>query len=382
MLTNQRSKFTLPKNQTYLNCAYMSPLPKLVEKAGIKALLRKRNPLSIPPDAFFTDVELLRKEFSKLVNCAANRVAIIPSASYGISTVAQNIPINHGEEIIIMEEQFPSNVYPWQRLASKTGAIIKTIKAPVELKNRGREWNQKILEAISSKTKVVAMGNVHWADGTLFNLQAIRQRTKEVGAFLIIDGTQSVGALPFDVAALQPDALVCAAYKWLFGPYSIGFAYYSDSFLNGIPLEENWITRLGSEDFSGLVKYEDDYQPGATRFDMGERSNFILVPMAIEALRLVNQWKPKNIQQYTERITRKPIAELRDAGWWIEGEDFRSSHLFGIRPPTEIDLNKIKQQLAKAKVGVSFRGNSIRVAPNVYNRENDVWRLVDVLLKS
>lgn len=381
MLNNQRSRFSLPKNQTYLNCAYMSPLPKVVEKAGLQAVMRKRNPISISPSDFFTDAKKLRTEFGKLVNCFPNRVAIIPSASYGISTVAQNIPINKGEEIMVMGEQFPSNVYPWQRLASKTGAIVKTIEAPVDLQDRGREWNQKVLAAINSKTRVVAMGNVHWADGTLFNLQAIRNRTKEVGALLIIDGTQSVGALPIDVAVLQPDALVCAAYKWLLGPYAIGMAYFGDAFLDGIPLEENWITRLGSEEFSGLVKYEQHYQPGVTRFDMGERSNFILVPMAIEALRLVNLWKPKNIQQYAHRITHKPLATLKAAGWWIEDDSFRSQHLFGIRPPSGVDLKKIKEKLTKAKIGVSFRGNSIRVAPHVYNSEQDVWKLVNALIK-
>ena len=81
------------------------------------------------------------------------------------------------------------------------------------------------------------MGHIHWADGTLFDLIAIRKKADKVGAKLIIDGTQSVGALPFSVKEIQPDALIVGGYKWLLGPYSIGMAYYADTFNNGEPLE-------------------------------------------------------------------------------------------------------------------------------------------------
>ena len=313
------------------------------------------------------------------MNCSIENVAIIPSASYGISTLANNIPLAQGDEIVVLAEQFPSNVYPWQRLANEKSATLITVEPPQKFNNRGAGWNQRILESINTKTKVVAMGHVHWADGTLFDLQAIRKRTSEVKAMLIIDGTQSVGALPIDVSALQPDALVCAAYKWLMGPYTTGLAYFSDHFLNGRPLEENWITRKSSEDFAGLVSYRDEYQPGARRFDMGERSNFILNPMLLSALKMVNRWKPGRVQQYTRHITSIPLQALREHGWWIEDDHFRANHLFGLRPETPMDMAKLKKRLSKARIAVSYRGDAIRVAPHVYNSENDLWKLVEVI---
>ena len=107
------------------------------------------------------------------------------------------------------------------------------------------------------------MSHIHWADGTLFDLKAIRQRTRDVGALLIIDGTQSIGALPFDIQEIQPDALICAGYKWLMGPYSLGLAYLGEFFDEGIPIEENWKNRHNSHHFARLVNYEDKYQPHA-----------------------------------------------------------------------------------------------------------------------
>jgi selenocysteine lyase/cysteine desulfurase len=381
MLSLQRSKFSLPKESTYLNCAYMSPLLKSVEKAGMEGIKRKRNPFSITPSDFFTDTEKLRAEFAKLINVSnKKRIALVPSVSYGMANVVKNLRIERGDNIVVAAEQFPSNYYPWHKLCAEQGSNLKAISPPLILNGRGKEWNERILNSIDTKTKLVALGHVHWADGTLFQLADIRKRTKEVGALLIIDGTQSVGALPFDVSVIQPDALICGGYKWLMGAYSLGYAYYSEYFDQGKPVEENWINRLDSENFSGLVNYQNEYQPGALRYEVGEHSNFILVPMGIAALKQINQWKPKNIQHYCAKISNEAIAKLRERGFWIEDEKYRGMHLFGIRLPERIDQEKLKLRLKRNKISVSFRGDAIRVSPNVYNTEAELTRLANVLM--
>ena len=132
---------------------------------------------------------------------------------------------------------------------------------------RARKWNERVLEAIGDDTAIVALCQVHWTDGTLFDLEEVGTRCREVGAALVVDGTQSVGALPFDVGRIRPDALVCAGYKWLMGPYSIGAAYFGPRFDGGTPLEEAWLAREGSDDFPRLVDYTDTYRPGAARYE-------------------------------------------------------------------------------------------------------------------
>ena len=357
----------------------MSPLLKSVEKTGINNLRNKRNPIRIAPQDFFTDSDLLREEYARLINVSdPKRIVIIPSVSYGMATVARNLKLERGDKIIVAAEQFPSNYYPWQSLCLETGAEVKLIEPPTELGGRGGKWNEKILETIDTTTKAVAIANVHWADGTLFQLEAIRKRTREVGALLIIDGTQSVGALPFDVQKIQPDALICAGYKWLLGPYSIGMAYYGEYFDGGKPIEENWINRLSSEDFDQLVNYQPAYQDGSLRYEVGEHSNFILVPMMLRAVQQLSRWGIENIQSYCKNITAESIDVLQSKGFWVEHENFRSAHLFGIRMPGK-DLNKMKDILRKNKIYVSFRGDAIRVAPNVYNDAKDLQRLVKIL---
>jgi selenocysteine lyase/cysteine desulfurase len=353
---------------------------KTVEKAGIRAVRLKRNPAEITPKSFFADSELLREQFAKLINVAdPKRIAILPSVSYGISTVAKNLGIVKGQHIIVAAEQFPSNYYPWHTLCEETGAEIKIVAPEDNLKERGKKWNEKILESINSQTRAVAIAHTHWADGTKFNLEAIRKRTSEVGALLIVDGSQSVGALPFDIEKVKPDALICAGYKWMLGPYSIGLAYYSETFDGGKPLEESWINRLNSEDFTKLVNYQTQYQPGALRYDVGEHGNFTLVPMMIKALIQLNKWHVENIQTYCSSISSKAIEALREKGFWIEDDEFRGAHIIGIRILQGSDIEKIKGAFIKNKIYVSFRGDAIRVSPNVYNDEKDLKKLAKVL---
>jgi selenocysteine lyase/cysteine desulfurase len=371
----QRKAFSLPPDLHYLNCAYMSPLPRVVEEAGMRGMVGKRDPSLLEPEDFFRDSQEVRRLFASLVNAPdPDAVAIIPSVSYGIGIATRNTLLTSGQNIVLLHEQFPSNVYGWRRLAWERGAQIRTV-GPGDGEFRGRGWNERILEAIDGDTGVVALAPVHWTDGTLFDLEAIGDRAREVGAALVVDGTQSVGALPFDVQRLRPDALIVASYKWLFGPYSIGVGYFGPRYLDGVPLEEGWIARDGSQDFRALVEYQDRYQPGAVRFDVGERSNFILVPMLVAALQLVLEWGPERIQSYTRQLSQDLLEEAQSLGYAIEEDSHRVGHLFGLRMPPGVEMECLKEALQREKVSSSLRGSALRVSPHVYNDEEDVEAL-------
>ena len=374
----QKTKFILSKKITYLNCAYMSPMLKKVEKAGVKGIKQKRKPYHITPIDFFKTSDLVKKRFSSIIDCKNhNRIAIIPSASYGLANVVNNISIKEKDEIILLDEQFPSNVYPWLNLKERSKAKLVFIKRPDTLIDSGKKWNEEILAAITNKTKVVTIGNIHWACGTLFDLIAIRKKTAEVGALLIIDGTQSIGALPLSIEKIQPDALICAGYKWLMGPYSIGVAYYGNYFDKGIPIEDNWINRRGSENFSGLINYNDKYGELASRYNVGEQSNFILLPMLLAGLNQIESWGVKNIQDYCENLISEEIKKVNQKKYWIEKENYRANHLFGIK---QLD-NKVNliEKLKSKKISVSIRGDKIRVSPHVYNDKREIKKLFECL---
>jgi selenocysteine lyase/cysteine desulfurase len=376
----QRHLFSLPPDEHYLNCAYMGPLPKSVEAAGIEGVRRKVVPRRITPPDFFREPEQLRERFGALVHAEPHRVALVPSVSYGVGIAAHNAALRRGQNVVLPGEEFPSNVYAWMDHCAREGAELRVVPRPTDAQRVGRTWNERILEAIDAGTAVVTLTAVHWTDGTRFDLGAIGRRAREVGALLIVDGTQSVGALPFDFAAVQPDLLVCASYKWLLGPYQLGFAVLGERLLDGRPFEMNWLNREHSEDFASLVDYKPGYQPGARRFDVGERSNPITVPMLLESLRQILAWGVESIQAYCAGLGRVLEEALGDRhGFSLNPSEERGAHLFGVRVPHPELIPAILEQLAARKVYVSQRGSSVRVSPNVYNTPEDMAALAEAL---
>ncbi|MDX1479762.1 MAG: aminotransferase class V-fold PLP-dependent enzyme [Saprospiraceae bacterium] len=372
----QRDLFRLEDDVHYINCAYQAPLMRQAEEAGRIALRQRTRPYTYTVKDFFKPVRRVKQQFAKLIGAPDHeRIAVIPSVSYGIATVAANVDLKAGENIVVVSEQFPSNYYAWKRLCAERGAELRVIEAP----EKRTDWSMRIAMAINEQTRVLAMGHVHWADGTKFAISGIAQKARSMGALVIIDGTQSIGALPFPFQEVQPDALICAAYKWLLGPYSIGLAYYGPWFDDKLPIEENWITRERSDDFQNLVMYQDHYRPKAFRYSVGESSNFLLVPILLAALKQLNAWRPKRIQRYCQKLVEPYIPGWQEMGFQIPDKEDRAAHLFGIRVPAGTDLDQIKPILRKHQVHVSFRGDALRVSPHLYNNQDDMAALTKVL---
>jgi len=379
VLTCQRGQFNIPAGLHYLNCAYMGPLPRVAEEAGVLGLRMKRDPSAILPHHFFDTSLELRRLFSRLIgNADPTRISIGPGVSYSVAIAAKNLPLSSDQNIVLTYEQFPSNMHAWARKAQDVNADLRVIGPPDTI-HRGANWNAEILTAIDSATAVVSLPTVHWTDGTIFDLVEVGRRCREVGAALVVDGTQSVGALPFDVNVVRPDVLMCSGYKWLLGPYSVGLTYFGPRFDDGEPLEETWIGREGSEDFEHLVDYRAGYQPGAIRYDVAQRSNFALLPVAVASLRLIIEWQPARIQAYCKDLTDNFFEEVEELGFTVEDAHWRSAHLFGLRMPKGLELVELQQALKARGVSASLRGSALRVSPNVYNDAEDVSALLEGL---
>ncbi|MAD98121.1 MAG: aminotransferase [Flavobacteriaceae bacterium] len=377
-LKSQKAIFKIPKDVVYLNTASFSPAFNAIEEAGIQAVLDKNRPDLITVDSFFKPINELRSLFAELIESDdMDRVVNIPSVSYGLANVANNVCLKSTDEILIIDEQFPSNYYIWKKLTDQYGARLKIIEPPKTKSNKGKKWNKILLDSINENTALVAMGHVHWSNGTLFDLKEIRRKTQEFNSLLIIDGSQSVGALPFSVKELAPDALIAAGYKWLFGPYGSAIAYYGPYFDNGNPIEENWINRVNSERFSELTTYQSEYKPKAQRYSVGESSSLIYNQMRVAALQQVIEWQPQRIQEYCRETTATFVNQMRALGCHIEQDDCRSHHMFGVGFPENFDIEKLKIKLEKEKVNVSFRGAFMRVSCHVFNTKEDFEVLLE-----
>lgn len=353
---------------------------KHIEKVGWEAVSQNNDPSLIKSTDFFDPYLKVQRLYAQLINASdPNRIVLIPSSSYGLANAANNVDLQNGDDIVMLDEQFPSNYYIWERVAKEKGANLKVIENPNKNLPSGQLWNERILEAINSSTKVVALGAVHWADGTKYDLKAIRKKTDEVGAYLIIDGTQSVGALPFDVQEINPDAIITSTYKWMFSPYGCGLAYYGPRFDHGKPLEESWMNRKDSHLFEKLVDYQPEYKTGAMRYMVGQSSNFIVLPMLEACIQQLLEWGVDNIQSYVKSIGVNSLELVKEAGGILAKPENRAHHLFGIYLPDGINKDKLRQELKARKIIVSFRGNALRVSPHVYNEASDIEQVADCL---
>lgn len=375
----QKRQFDMANDVTYLNCAYMSPLLHSAKNAGISGLKRKAEPWKMGVGMFFEECEQLRDLAGQLINCPADNIAIVSAASYGIAVAAHNLAhtLEQGDKVLVLGEQFPSNYYVWRELTQEKGASLSVVPVP-----KDGNWTQAILNQIDGKTKILALPNCHWTDGTFIDLEAIRAAIGAPGEspYLVLDLTQSLGAYPFDVAKVQPDFMACGTYKWAMCPYGMGILYVADHFHDGKPIEFNWINRKRSENLARLVDYCDEYQAGARRFDVGERSNPIMLPMAVAAFRQLVDWQPRRTLATIRLLTERMEKHAENLPLTMAPAQHRAGHMIGLhlgeRWPDEL-----RTAMQDANIHVSYRGTGMRISPHLYNTVEEIDVLADFLKK-
>jgi len=370
---SQRDLFEVPDEVAYFNTANMSPLLHAVRAAGERGLDRRASPWHISAGDWFTEAERLRRAFAELVHGDAEGTALIPATSYGLAIAARNLSASPGDQVLVLADEYPSSYYTWRRFCQRTGAVLIVVE-----REAGESWTDAVVSRIDEQTAAVVVPNVHWTNGALVDLRAVSVAAHGAGAAFVVDASQSLGALPLDVATLRPDFLVSVGYKWLLGPFGVGFLHVAEERREGEPLEENWINRNGSEDFAALVDYTDAYRPGARRFDVGQRTNFGLAPMAIAAIEQLLDWTVAGVAASVRLVTNEIARRVSDLGFTIPAESDYGPHMLGIQLPRDV-ARTLGGHLTAGGVVASVRGDSLRIAPHLHTNERDIDRLIDSL---
>jgi selenocysteine lyase/cysteine desulfurase len=373
VLADQRAEFEIDDEVAYLNTASLSPLLLSVRAAGEAALVQRGRPWTITADHWFSDVERLRSGIARLINGSPEGVAVVPASSYGLSVAARNLHAGPGDRVLVLDQEFPSSYYTWRRFTDRTGSdLVEVDRQP------GQRWTDAVLAALDERTAVAVVPNVHWTNGAWVDLHTVKVRAGEAGAALVVDASQSLGVVPLDIDSLRPDFLVSVGYKWQLGAVGVSYLYVDERHRSGEPLEENWALRVGADDFAALVDYQDEYQPGARRFDMGQRPSFGLVPMAIAAIDHLLAWGVPDIAEALGRVTDEIAERARALGLAPPARDERGPHMLGLELPPDA-MDRAAGALARNGVVVSVRGRSLRIAPHLHTNAADIDRLFDAL---
>lgn len=329
----------------------------------MEAVSFKEQPWRLQTSDFFTGCDELRGLVANLLKTDADHIALIPAVSYGVETAVLNLPVSEGKTVLMPEGEFPSNVYAWKHRTF--------VSRPVD-----QDWTSAFLAAIDENTAVVSVPQTDWSDGSHFDLVRIGQKAKSVGAALVVDISQSFGVSPIDVKSFDPDFLFSVGYKWQLGPYGVSYMYVADRHLHGKPLENNWVNRRCSEDFTKLTDYTDEFHLGARRFDSGQHSNFALNPMAIAAMRVLNEITPEKIFAHITALNETLVSGLNLLGFEVVPANRRTGHMIGAKAPAGLCVKDLCGRLREKNIFVSVRCNSLRISPHIYNNEQDIEKFL------
>ncbi len=377
--TDWRQEWFEMEDATYLNLASQSPMPKVSIRAVQAALETNKNPHHKGDSTFFEVPNRLRASIAKLIGGKPEEIALTTGASAGVMAVAYALTWNPGDEVIAAKGEFPLQYATWKPMEEREGLKLEIV-SPRERFITADD----LIAAITPRTRLVSVSLVRFDDGSLLDAARVAEACHKQGALLLLDASQSCGAIPMDVNQLGADFIVSAGYKWLLGPFGTGFFWVKSEHLGMVrPGPFYWLAALTSDNFSALNLADPKPGVNAKRWDSPEWAsyfNFNLVAMDTSVdfvLRmgpeLVAAQNSKLIELMFERLPKdrfvltSPLDPTRRGPYGC----------FAARSPEKTE--EYYHRLRKENVVVSLREGNIRVSPHLYNTERDIDRLISVV---
>ena len=359
---------------TYLNGANHGPLPRVAIDAANEALEWKRDPSSIDDSIYFTLPNRVRRAAAPFFNCDPEDLAVTTGASAGMSLLAGGLEWKPKDHVVIPAGEFPAVYLPW--VALRSSGVEVTV-----LPTDGGLTPGQIVEALRSTTRVVAVGHVNFATGHRLDVEAIGRICRDRGIAFVIDATQSVGSVPFDVRAAGASVVAAAGYKWMLSPYGTGVFYVDPEWVNRLRVPfVNWATVNGAEDFNKMTELDIDFRAGATRWDAPETASFLNCNPMAAALEFLGQIGVEQVFDYTRSLIDRLVDGL-PTGFRVESslaDEHRSSICRLVADDQEL-TRAAYQRCLQAHISVSMRESGLRVSPGVWNSEGDIDRLLQQL---
>jgi selenocysteine lyase/cysteine desulfurase len=374
MLASQRALFEIPRDICYLNSASYSPLPRRTLEAGRAAVGRKGTPWTLEASFAHQQHERARTAAARLIHAEPADVALIPSISYGVATVAKFLKIERGTRVLVLEDDHSSPVLEWHIRAEAQGFAVETIRRPDD-----GDWTSAVLAAIERSgappVSLASISSLHWSDGALIDVEKVAAALRQRGAIFLVDATQSVGVIAMDVRRLDPDFVMFPTYKWLLGPYGRAFLYVAKRHQDGIPLEQTAGARRDVRAENTVYFSDLGYVPDARRFDMGERDHFIGLEMASIGMEMMAEWGADAVAERLRMLTNQIADGVRGFGISVPEPHLRTPHILSLGFRDGIPKGLV-EGLASEGIYVASRIGRVRVSPHVFNDEEDADRFV------
>jgi len=376
-LQDWREEFVDLENRVYLDCANHGPFPRATVRAVEQALELKKYPERITNELYFEVPAQTRAALAALISAKPNEIALTTGATDGVNAVVRGLNWQAGDEIVLPANEFPANYYPWKSL-ERRGVRVRGV-APGD----GRFVTaDDLLGAVGDKTRLVAASFVGYADSNRIDVARLGAACRARGVFLFIDASQAVGALNLRVGDLQCDFLTCCGCKWLLSPYGTGFFYIREELTEQLDVAGvNWLSVEGAVNFNQLPREGWRLEAGARRWDAAEVSSFFNLSAMRTSVEFLLRVGVAEIERHARGLSQQIVDRLPRDRCVLRSpaEPERRGTFVVVAARTPQKTAELWQALRKRNIFVSLRQDALRIAPNIYNREWEIERLLEVL---
>ena len=364
---------------TYLNFAAHAAIPRVALNAVQLSVAAKMRPHIVDDRSFFSVAASLRQTLATLIGASADEVALTSGAGAGLAAIAYALKWSAGDEVIIARGEFPVQYATWKPMEAREG-----IKVRIAVPQGQFIQSDDLVAAMTPSTRVVSVSHVRFDDGSMLDVSSLAAACKRNGTLLVLDVSQSCGAIPMNVDDLQADFIVCAGYKYLLSPWGTGFLWTRNENLDSLrPGPYNWLSQ-GVESFARLNYVDPDPAPTLSRWDSAEAAsvyNFNLTVMEASAKFVLNA-SPALIRDHNQALIDYFFERLPEGYRLASPRQASQRGVFGcIQAGSRGDTEFLYQTLRDERFVVALREGKIRVAPHLLNSTQDMDRLLLVMGK-
>ena len=372
-----RDSFFEFEGVTFLNAAGQAPMPRVAARSLTQAMEWKKLPHTLPDSAYFELPDRIRALLARLVGGQPHEFALATGASGGLAAVAAGIDWRPEDEVLIARGEFPAHFCTWGPL-SDAGRLRLEMVQPRDRFITADDF----IASIGPRTRLVSVSLVRFDDASCLDAARVAEVCHTVGAHLLLDVSQCAGALPMDARALGADFLVCAGYKWLLSPYGTGFFWIRQELIEEMrPQPFYWMALDGAAQFHSLSLEELKLQPvarHARRWDSPETASYFNLAAMEASLQFVLEVGPQTVLDHNNRLLEMMIERLpRDRCVLASPRDAARRGPYACvaaRAPEKTQA--LFEKLRAEKIFCALRENALRIAPHLYNTDQDIDRLL------
>jgi selenocysteine lyase/cysteine desulfurase len=365
---------------TYLNFAAHAAIPRVALDAVQASVAAKMRPHIVDDLSFFHVAASVRRTLATLTGASPDDIALTSGAGAGLAAIAYALKWSAGDEVIVARGEFPVQYATWKPMEAREGIKVKTVVP------EGRFIQaDDLIAAMTPRSRVISASHVRFDDGSMLDVPSLAAGCKRNGTLLVLDVSQSCGAIPMDVRSLGPDFIVCAGYKYLLGPWGTGFLWTRKEHLDALrPGPYNWLSQ-GVESFARLNFVDPEPAPTLSRWDSAETAslyNFNLTVMDASA-KFVLDASPALIRGHTQALIDRFFERLPEGCRPASPRQASQRGVFGcIEGGSRGDTECLYHTLRDERFVVTLRDGKIRVAPHLINSTEDIDRLLLVMEKA